>query len=481
MRNPFSGFTGLVGKLGPLLGLPAGLGLVGGAAAGFKKAIDEAANMETMQTSFKVMLGSIDAAKERMADLANFANSTPFELPEVAAASRTLQTLTKGALATGQGLTLVGDVASAVNQPFEDIAVTVGRLYDGLQSGRPVGETIARLQELGIISGETRGKIEALQASGKKGAAVWSLAALELGKFSGMMDEKSKDWQGMMSNLSGAVNKLFVDFGTPVMLSLKPLLSEGIGLADRLADAARSAGEQLAGGITFLRDAFSQGNLGEVLGLSLNVGFSRALDFLTDKLADIITGAGSGMMNAFAGVGDVMAGSITKGIAASLRDLKIMGRSVTDHTQLNELNMSGNRMQDAGFARLGNSGLGGFLSGLTKNTPAAEARLEALSNKMKLLREQNAMLESPGTAIAENAAPTTPAAKLASAGQSINTSPMNVFSDRLAKIGGFIGGSGGVRGEKAAQDTARNTAHIITAIKDLDRTVAGKGSTGGIF
>lgn len=132
MRSAFSGFTGMVGKIGPLLGFAGGLGLVGGAAAGMKKAIDEAANMETMQTGFKVLLGGLSQAQARMAELANFAKKTPFELPEVVAASRTLQTLTKGALATGDGLTLVGDVASATNQPFADIAVTIGRLYDGL-------------------------------------------------------------------------------------------------------------------------------------------------------------------------------------------------------------------------------------------------------------------------------------------------------------------------------------------------------------
>ena len=107
-----------------------------------KAAVGEAADRETMQTAFIPLLGSAKAAKDRMMELADFAAHTPFQLPEIAAASRTLETLTDGALSTGQGLTMVGDVASGTNTPFEELAVTIGRLYSGLDSGRPVGEAM---------------------------------------------------------------------------------------------------------------------------------------------------------------------------------------------------------------------------------------------------------------------------------------------------------------------------------------------------
>lgn len=112
MKSALGSFGGAIGSLLPLVGIAGGLGLAGGAAAAFKKSIDEAAKMEGFQVGFKVLLGSAEAAADRMKELAKFAADTPFELPEVAQASRTLQTLTQGALATGAGLTLVGDVAS---------------------------------------------------------------------------------------------------------------------------------------------------------------------------------------------------------------------------------------------------------------------------------------------------------------------------------------------------------------------------------
>lgn len=155
-------------------------------------AVGEAANRETMQTAFIPLLGSAKAAKDRMAELADFAAHTPFQLPEVAAASRTLETLTNGVLSTGQGLTMIGDVASGTNTPFEELAVTIGRLYSGLDSGRPVGEAMQRLQEIGAITPGVRAKLEKLQAEGEKGSEVWRVAAEDLARFSGGWNCKAK-------------------------------------------------------------------------------------------------------------------------------------------------------------------------------------------------------------------------------------------------------------------------------------------------
>lgn len=138
---------------------------------GIGKAIGKAAEMEGFETQFETLLGSAEKAKARMAELAEFGAKTPFNLPEVVNASKILQTMTGDALSTGKGLELVGDVAAATNTPFSELAVTMGRLYDGLNNGRPVGEALSRLQEIGAISGKVRGEIEKLSGGGG-GASV---------------------------------------------------------------------------------------------------------------------------------------------------------------------------------------------------------------------------------------------------------------------------------------------------------------------
>lgn len=279
------GFSALLGPLAVTGGVA---GVAAAAFAGLGKSISSAADFETIKTGFVTLLGTVDAASERLRDLSKFAADTPFELPEVARASRTLETLTKGALATGKGLTLVGDVASGVNQPFEDLAMWIGRLYDGLQSGRPVGEALMRLQELGVVSGDTRNEIEALQKAGQKGDAVWSVAEAALGRFAGNMKRQSGTWNGLLSNLGDNIGAVFREFGTPVMDALKPLLASLVGFTSGLAEDAGKFGAAVANAFQLIQEAFASGQLGELAGLSLQVGFAKAVNFLLASFRGLI-------------------------------------------------------------------------------------------------------------------------------------------------------------------------------------------------
>lgn len=245
-----------------------------------KAAVGEAADRETMQTAFIPLLGSAKAAKDRMMELADFAAHTPFQLPEIAAASRTLETLTDGALSTGQGLTMVGDVASGTNTPFEELAVTIGRLYSGLDSGRPVGEAMQRLQEVGAITPEVRTKLEKLQAEGKKGSEVWRVAAEDLARFSGGMELQSQTWNGKLSTLGDAWSEVRAQFGEPIMDALKPLLDDGISTIENMAVKAREIGETIAYAMRFMIEAFKQGEAWNLAKLGLTLAFQESVNFL---------------------------------------------------------------------------------------------------------------------------------------------------------------------------------------------------------
>jgi hypothetical protein len=247
-------------------GLAVGMGAIklalSGASKGFellKNSIGEAAEIETLTTSFVPLLGSIDKAKARIKELSKFAATTPFELPEIAAASVTLETMTAGALATGKGLTLVGDVASGTNTRFEEVAVTIGRLYDGLQSGRAVGEASNRLQELGALSGEARNKLEDLQKEGMKGEYVWGIAEAALQRFSGGMLLQSRTWNGIMSNFRDAVGRAMAAFGQPIMDSLKPYLDASIVKIESYKEKINEVAQKIGNGITLMMKSFETG------------------------------------------------------------------------------------------------------------------------------------------------------------------------------------------------------------------------------
>lgn len=229
------------------------VGALGAAAAGTmlllgKAAVDAAAKYEQFQVSFEVLLQSATKASARMKELAEFAQRTPFSLDEVTTASRTLEVLTHGALSTGKGLQLVGDVAAGTLRPIDEMASTIGRLYDAMRSGRPAGESLARLQEIGAVSGEGRTKIEALM-SGGRAADAWKAARQELSRYTGLMEKQAGTWTGLMSNFHDAIDGALRAFGAPLIEGLKPTLKLMTDVVSNLGPKATVFGKAFADGI----------------------------------------------------------------------------------------------------------------------------------------------------------------------------------------------------------------------------------------
>lgn len=210
-----------------------------------------------------------------------------------------MEALTDGVLSTGDGLTLVGDVAAAFNQPIEEIAVHIGRLYSGLDSGRPVGEAMQRLQELGAITPDVRSRLEKLQAEGKKGSEVWQVAADDLARFSGGMELQSKTWDGKISTLSDNWAKVRASFGEPIIDALKPLLDDGIGTIESMAAKAREIGETIAYAMRFMIESFKQGEAWNLAKLGLTLAFQESVNFLWRVLMGVCEAIPQYLVQAF--------------------------------------------------------------------------------------------------------------------------------------------------------------------------------------
>ena len=191
-----------------------------------KMIIKPAMNMESFKVQFKTLLGSLEKAEKRIKELTDFAATTPFQMPAVVKASKILETLTEGAISTGKGLRMVGDVSAGVGADIDELAVWFGRLYDGLKNNRPVGEAMARLQELGAISGKARGKIEELAASGASMAEKWKAVENATAKYNGLMKEQSGILTGLISTLKDNFSLALVEIGTEILPVLKDATKE---------------------------------------------------------------------------------------------------------------------------------------------------------------------------------------------------------------------------------------------------------------
>ncbi len=191
-----------------------------------KMIIKPAMNMESFKVQFKTLLGSLEKAEKRIKELTDFAATTPFQMPAVVKASKILETLTEGAISTGKGLRMVGDVSAGVGADIDELAVWFGRLHDGLKNNRPVGEAMARLQELGAISGKARGKIEELAASGASMAEKWKAVENATAKYNGLMKEQSGILTGLISTLKDNFSLALVEIGTEILPVLKDATKE---------------------------------------------------------------------------------------------------------------------------------------------------------------------------------------------------------------------------------------------------------------
>lgn len=211
-----AGVNAVTGSIGDLT-----RGMIGGNAA-----------FEDYNTRFRVLLGSAELAKERMADLAEFGAKTPFELPEVVQADLVLQgfglhaedAAKKFGFSGEEIRRIAGDVASGTGQSFQDIATYLGKFSSGA-----TGEAIARFQELGIA---TRQQLADMGLEFSKSGellsplpqAMETVLTLMKEKYGGLMDAQSSTFNGILSNLSDWAAGTLRIIGQPIFELLRDKL-----------------------------------------------------------------------------------------------------------------------------------------------------------------------------------------------------------------------------------------------------------------
>lgn len=491
VKGALGGLNGLVGKFAPLVGLAGGLGLAGAAVAGFKKSVDEAADMETLLTSFEVMLGSAGKAKALLEDLTAFAGSTPLEMPGIAEAARTLLNFGIAGDKVLPILKMLGDVSGGDAGKFASLALVFGQVSS---AGKLAGQDLLQfinagfnpLMEISKRTGQSMESLRKKMESGQIGIDMvqesFQHATAEGGQFFGMMDKQSRNWNGMMSTLQDGINAVFREFGMPILPELKPLLADAIGMTGGLAEKAREWGTEVAGAIALMRNAAGAGKLGELVGASLKVGFGEATEFFLDRLAEGIVG----LKPIFAQVLDVMdtgMAAIGNRLAAAIK--RAVAESLPDNIAFNgtrERLEAGARRNDTIAAGLGAAAkiqlegvAGPALSDfLTKGLDDARGRLAQLIGEFAP-REIFGPLLSELQAV-KDASALAGQSPISSSGAAQRVEPM---TDRLAKIGGFIGGAGGVRGQRAQEDTARYTRQLVDLTRETHRLLNQPRATGG--
>ncbi len=224
-------------------------------AGAIKAGVDYNANLEQQGAAFETLLGSVEKSEERLRSLVDFAASTPFELPAIVDASKLLQSFSGEALSTGEGLRLVGDAAAAVGQPIGNVSMWFGRLFAALRNGAPMGEAIARLTELGLVSGESRKQLAALEGASLSEAQAMATLRDAFGFTAGAMARQSRTLNGLMSTLRDTLAALGGDLAKPLFASFKSALVEVLQLLGALETESEAAIARVTDQTARLREA----------------------------------------------------------------------------------------------------------------------------------------------------------------------------------------------------------------------------------
>ncbi len=277
------------------LGLAGALGMAGaGALAGktFMSSLKTAASNEQLEVSMEVLTGGADKARALIAQLRKDAAETPLQFEELGEAAKKLLAFGEAAESVPSTLRRIGDVSSAIGAPVGEIAEIYGKArVQGTLFAEDINQLTGRgipvIQEFAKQLGVGESEVKKMGSQGKITFDMLSKAFVDLtsggGLFAGMMAKQAGTLTGLWSSLQDGFEALRLEFGKPIADSLKPLLSDAIGLVEKMQAQAKKVGETLAGGIDFAVAALQELSGGEILsmvGNGLKLAFMEAVNWL---------------------------------------------------------------------------------------------------------------------------------------------------------------------------------------------------------
>ena len=104
--------------------------------------IKSAADLQQTSKSFEVLTGNVDVANKLFAQLAKYANNTPFEFPQIAKAGQVLLGFGIKSDEVFGRIRMLGDIAAATGANFESLALVFGQVN---ATGRLMGQDALQL------------------------------------------------------------------------------------------------------------------------------------------------------------------------------------------------------------------------------------------------------------------------------------------------------------------------------------------------
>lgn len=319
LRQIQSGLGGMLGQLSNIgniaSGLQSAIQMGGQLLSVLNQPVRLAAEMESLNAELEVMLGSRDAAAKMVADITEFAKTTPFGQGGLSNAARTLLSFGAAADSVMPSLRMLGDIAGSNQDRFNSLTLAYAQIQS---TGKLMGQDLLQLINAGFnplaeISRTTGRSIADLKKDMEEGRVTADMvtnafrsATSEGGRFFGNMERQGTTTLGLFATLKDTLDEIWRGMGAPINDALRPILQEATRLAEQLGplfvDIGTRIGEMVtqAGsvGITLakgLLGAFNDGQLGSLFALiaegiggvllsSLGVAVSSIIELITAGL-----------------------------------------------------------------------------------------------------------------------------------------------------------------------------------------------------
>lgn len=189
-------------------------GLITGAATFGSWLVKNGAQMEQNRIAFQTMVGDVEKGNKVFADLAEFANVTPFQTKGVQKAGRTLLSFgvqTEELLPT---LKVLGDISAGTGKDLSELGVIYGQIKG---AGKLMGQDLLQLinagfnplQQISERTGKSMGELKDEMSNGLISFAdvqqAFIDATSEGGRFQNLMEKQSKSLEGLWSTLTGKI------------------------------------------------------------------------------------------------------------------------------------------------------------------------------------------------------------------------------------------------------------------------------------
>ena len=211
-----------------------------------RSSLEEAAKMEQIDTSFNVLIGNAEKAKEVLSDLREFSAATPLQFDTIATGAQNLMAFGIHADDVKDKMEMLGNVSQGQADKLESVVRAYGKIR---AKGKASLEELNMMTEAGIPIlqgladniGVSTEELFKMVSAGKVGFTEVDEALQAMttgtGQFAGMLEKQASTFSGLVSTYKDNIALAMDEIGQSMLPAAKTITEGLIGGIQRFRDS----------------------------------------------------------------------------------------------------------------------------------------------------------------------------------------------------------------------------------------------------